>query len=309
MRIVVLGSAAGGGFPQWNCRSEYCRLARDNSPLTKPRTQSSIAVTADGTNFVLFNCSPDLRQQINETPDLHPQQKIRSTPIKSVILTNGDIDHIAGLLTMRESEPFQIYASDRVLSILKSNTVFNVLNPDYVKKDTFHLGNSFEVHDSEGNSLGLEVEAFAVPGKVALFMENESQGENFGTQEGDTVGLYVKDVKNNVGFYYIPGCAQLTDPLKKRLARSSLVLFDGTLFQDHEMVTMGIGKKTGQRMGHISMGGDEGSLASFRDMEIERKVYIHINNTNPVLMNDSPERGIVEKAGWEISFDGMVINL
>ncbi len=309
MRIIVLGAAAGGGFPQWNCNSEHCRLARGGSARTASRTQSSIAVTADGNNFVLLNCSPDLRQQINQTEPLYPREGLRSSPIKAVVLTNGDVDHIAGLLTMRESEPFRVYASDRVQAILAANSIFNVLNPDYVERDTFALSFPFEVTDAEGELLGLEIEPFAVPGKVALFMEDASRGEDFGTREGDTIGLRVRSLNDDASFYYIPGCASLTDDLKRRLDGASLVFFDGTLFRNDEMVAAGVGQKTGARMGHMNMSGDDGSLAAFGDITVGRKIYIHINNTNPVLLEDSPERKIVEEAGWEVSHDGQVVEL
>ena len=309
MRIIVLGSAAGGGFPQWNCNTGHCRLARGRSARALSRTQSSIAVTADGKNFILLNCSPDLRQQINQTEALHPREGLRSTPIKAVVLTNGDVDHVAGLLTMRESEPFRLYASGRVQAILADNPIFNVLNPDYVKRDTFLLSSPFEVTDTEGTPLDLEVEPFAVPGKVALFMEDESQGADFGTREGDTIGLRIRSLREDTAFYYIPGCASLPDRLKRCLDGADLVFFDGTLFHNDEMVAAGVGHKTGARMGHMNMHGEDGSLAAFRDLEIRRKVYIHINNTNPVLIEDSPERRLVEDAGWQVSYDGQVFEL
>ena len=308
MRIIVLGSAAGGGFPQWNCNSEYCRLARSGSPQALPRTQSSLAVTADGERYLLLNCSPDLRQQLTHTEALHPRTGLRDSPVKAVVLTNGDVDHVAGLLTMRESEPFSIYASDRVLEILNTNSIFNVLNPEYVRRHTFALSRPFRPADAAGRELGLTVEAFAVPGKVALFLEDASGGDdNFGTREGDTVGLHVRDSDNGVSFYYIPGCARLDDSLRRRLTGAGLLFFDGTLFRDDEMITMGVGKKTGARMGHISMDGDAGSLAAFRDLRVARKIYIHVNNTNPVLLEDSLERRTVEDAGWSVARDGQVI--
>ena len=309
MRIVVLGSAAGGGFPQWNCNTQYCRLARDNNSSSVPRSQSSIAISSDDHSFLLLNCSPDLRYQVNQNKALHPCDGLRGSPINSVILTNGDVDHIAGLLTMRESEPFRIYASDRVQNILASNSIFNVLNPDYVKRDTFQLSNAFEIKDAQGESLGIEVEAFAVPGKVALFLEDASQDNNFGTQEGDTVGLHIRDLRSAASFYYIPGCAQVPDSLKQRLNGAELLFFDGTLFRNDEMVKMGVGHKTGERMGHISIGGENGSLKAFSGVDINRKIYIHINNTNPVLLENSPERKIVEASGWTVSHDGMEILL
>ena len=308
MRIIVLGSAAGGGFPQWNCNSEYCRLARSGSPQAFSRTQSSLAVTADGERYILLNCSPDLRQQLTHTAALHPRIGLRDSPVKAVVLTNGDVDHIAGLLTMRESEPFSIYASDRVREILNTNSIFNVLNPDYVRRHTFELGCPFRPADAAGRELGLSVEAFAVPGKVALFLEDASGGDdNFGTCEGDTVGLHVQDSENGASFYYIPGCARLDDALRQRLDGAGLLFFDGTLFHDDEMITMGVGKKTGARMGHISMDGDAGSLAAFRNLHVGRKIYIHINNTNPVLLENSPQRKTVEDAGWSVAHDGQVI--
>ena len=309
MRIVVLGSAAGGGFPQWNCNTEYCQLARNDSNLSVSRSQSSLAVSSDDRKFVLLNCSPDLRYQVNQNKALHPKNGLRGSPIDAVILTNGDIDHIAGLLTMRESESFRIYASDRVQSILTSNSIFNVLNPDYVKRDTFELSQAFEIKDAQGESLGLEVEAFVVPGKVALFLEDRSQGDDFGTREGDTVGLHIRDLQSDASFYYIPGCARVTDSLKQRLDGAELLFFDGTLFKNDEMIQMGVGWKTGERMGHINMGGDDGSLKAFSDVAIDRKIYIHINNTNPVLLENSPQRKIVEEAGWMVSRDGLEILL
>lgn len=307
LQIVVLGSAAGGGFPQWNCNTEACRSARTGEALA--RTQSSIAVSGDGNNWFLFNASPDLRQQINATPQLHPNHGLRTTPIAGAILTNADIDHIAGLLTLRESMPLVLHATERVLSTLKANSIFNVLNPDFVKRRTFVLGESFEPLTPGGEKSGLVVEPFAVPGKVALYLEDETAGPNFGSTEQDTVGVRVASTDNAAYFFYIPGCAGLTPELEERLRGAPLVLFDGTLWHDTEMIDAGIGVKTGQRMGHISMSGEEGSIAAFKDLGVERKVFIHINNSNPTLLDNTEERRVAEQAGWEISFDGMEINL
>lgn len=307
LQIVVLGSAAGGGFPQWNCNTEACRSARTGEALA--RTQSSIAVSGDGNNWFLFNASPDLRQQINATPQLHPNHGLRTTPIAGAILTNADIDHIAGLLTLRESMPLVLHATERVLSTLKANSIFNVLNPDFVKRRSFVLGESFEPLTPGGEKSGLVVEPFAVPGKVALYLEDETAGPNFGSTEQDTVGVRVASTDNAAYFFYIPGCAGLTPELEERLRGAPLVLFDGTLWHDTEMIDAGIGVKTGQRMGHISMSGEEGSIAAFKDLGVERKVFIHINNSNPTLLDNTEERRVAEQAGWEISFDGMEINL
>ena len=308
MKIIVLGSGAGGGIPQWNCNSDHCRLARELSPAIKSRTQSSLAVSADGERYVLLNCSPDVRHQINDNPQMHPREGKRSTPIKAVVLTNGDVDHVAGLLTMRESEAFRLYASTRVLSVIDENSIFNVLNPELVKREPLELSKAFRPLGPDGNELGLTVEAFAVPGKVALYKEDASKGADFGTEEGDTISLRITD-DNGQSFFYIPGCARLDDKLKERLRGAGLLFFDGTLFRDDEMVTAGLGAKTGKRMGHMNMDGEDGSLAAFADMGIDRKIYIHINNSNPVLLEDSPERRQVTAAGWEVAEDGQQIEL
>ncbi len=307
LQIVVLGSAAGGGFPQWNCNTDACRSARTGG--AQARTQSSIAVSGDGENWFLFNASPDLRQQINATPQLHPNHGLRTSPIAGVILTNADVDHIAGLLTLRESAPLALYASDRVLATLGANSVFNVLNPDFVDRRRIVLGQTFRPSTKDGEQCGLSVEPFAVPGKVALYLEDADAGSNFGTEEGDTVGVRVASMETGAYFFYIPGCAGLTPELEDRLREAPLVLFDGTLWRDSEMIDAGIGVKTGRRMGHISMSGGDGSIAAFKDLQVTRRVFIHINNSNPTLLDDSPERREVEAAGWEISYDGMEISL
>jgi len=309
MLIVVLGSAAGGGFPQWNCNTNLCRSARYGEPSTKARTQSSIAVSANGKDFVLFNASPDLRQQINDNQSLHPSAALRDSPIRAVMLTNGDVDHVAGLLTMRERHPFALYASDRVQKVLSDNSIFQVMHHDCVPRRTFTLGEPLDVCGADENSLGLVVTPFAVPGKVALYLEDESSGENFGTQEGDTIGLHISETATGKSFYYIPGCAEVDAPLRERLQGAELVMFDGTLFENDEMVTAGVGEKTGARMGHTNMNGEDGSLNAFKDLNVKHKLYIHINNTNPVLDENSQERKIVEDQGWKITHDGMEIKL
>ena len=313
MEIVVLGSAAGGGFPQWNCNGPLSRRARAGDPKARPRTQSSIAVSADGERWALFNASPDLRQQLNETPQLHPESdptsSRRHTPIACVVLTNADVDHIAGLLNLRERQAFALYASDRVHDALKANPIFEVLDPALVERRPLPLVSTLPLAGPEGESIGLELEPFAVPGKVALYLEDPAAGESFGTQEGDTIGLRIGDTQSGTSFFYLPGCAAIDEPLAGRLRGAQLVLFDGTLYRDDEMITAGLGQKTGRRMGHVSIAGPEGSMAGFEALEVERKIYIHINNSNPVLLDDSPERAAVEAAGWQVAFDGQQITL
>jgi pyrroloquinoline quinone biosynthesis protein B len=304
VKIVVLGAAAGGGYPQWNCNCDTCRRARSGDPAAKPRTQSSLAISADGESWFLLNASPDLRQQIITTPRLHPQHGRRHSPIVGAVLTNGDVDHIAGLINLRESQPLSIYATSRIHSVLAANSIFQVLNPELVPRHTLALDQPVELAGPGGPS-GLTVEMFTVPGKVALYLEGAAPVLDGETE--DTVGLCVS--ANGKSFFYIPGCARLTDRLADRLRGADLLFFDGTLWQDDEMIRQGVGTKTGRRMGHMSVSGTDGSLAAFAGLEIRRKIYIHINNTNPILLDDSPERAAVVKAGWEVGEDGLEVSL
>ncbi|MFQ5958339.1 MAG: pyrroloquinoline quinone biosynthesis protein PqqB [Alphaproteobacteria bacterium] len=309
LRIVVLGAAAGGGFPQWNCNLESSRRARAGDPAARPRTQSSLAVSADGERWFLLNASPDLRQQIDATPELHPRSGKRHSPIAGVVLTNADVDHVAGLLTLRESQPLVVYATPRVQGALRSNSIFNVLNPDFVDRIDLDLGAALELRARDGAASGLVVEAFTVPGKVALWLEDPTAGEDFGTTDEDTIALELSAREGEARFFYIPGCAAMTPALAARLEGAPLVFFDGTLWRDDEMIAAGVGVKTGKRMGHVSMSGADGSIAVFRNLGVARKVFIHVNNTNPALLDDSPERVEVEAAGWEVAHDGMEIRL
>jgi len=307
VRILVLGAAAGGGFPQWNCNCDNCRRARAGDPAALPRTQSSLAVSADGERWALLNASPDLRQQIAANQQLHPRQGGRHSPIAAVALTSGDIDHVAGLLTMRESQPFSLYATERVHASLRANSIFNALG-ETVARRPLELDRPTELVDRAGESLGLRLAPFAVPGKVALYLEDPRAGADFGTQPGDTIGLEIA-AGEGARAYYIPACAEFTPELARRLAGAKIVLFDGTLWNDDEMTAAGLGKKSGRRMGHMSMAGEKGSIAAFADLGIGRKVFVHINNTNPVLLADSRERAAAEKAGWDVAHDGMEMTL
>jgi pyrroloquinoline quinone biosynthesis protein B len=299
MRIIVLGSAAGGGFPQWNSACPVGALAWRGDPVARWRTQCSLAVSADGERWLLLNASPDLRQQILATPALHPRQAPRHSPIEAVVLTNGDVDHIAGLLTLRESQPLTVLATQDIQAVLAANPIFNVLNPAYVSRQRLSL-------DGQASVAGLRLRPFTVPGKVALYLE-EGDPE-LGAESGTTIGLEVRDADGR-GFFFVPGCAALSPRLAERLGGADLVFFDGTLWSDDEMIRTGTGIKTGRRMGHMSMSGADGSMAALGRLEIRRKVYIHINNTNPALLETSPERAAVAAAGFEIAHDGMEIVL
>jgi len=312
MFIKVIGAGAGGGLPQWNCNGQNSADARHGVPTVKPRTQASVAVSANGRQWVLLNASPDLRQQINATPELHPDRNgpPRNSPIKAVVLTNGDVDAVAGLLCLRESQPLSVYGSARVLDVLAGNSIFDVLNPDLVKRKTMELGQSFAVEGPSG-PMDLTIEAFTVPGKIPLYLEDEEKGTggSFGTEEGDTVGLKVTEDASGKSFFFIPGCSGLDDPLRERLDGAALLFFDGTLYTNDEMIVQGLMQKTGDRIGHMNMSGPKGTLEQMAPLNIARKIFIHINNSNPALRDDSPERAAIEAAGWEVSYDGMEVRL
>jgi pyrroloquinoline quinone biosynthesis protein B len=306
MRAVVLGAAAGGGFPQWNSNAEACRRVRAGDPHAMPRSQASLAVSGDGERWFLINASPDLRQQIQTHKILHPRRDLRSSPIEGVILTGADVDAIAGLLHLRERQPFTIYASERVLAVLKANPIFGVLAQDCVRREMVRLDQPFEPHHIDGSGSGLHVELFDVPGKVALYMETSDAAHELAGKPGDTVGVEVRATGQRL--LYIPGCAGMTAALKSRLAGASIVLFDGTLWQDDEMIRRGLGPKTGKRMGHMSVSGPDGTIAAFHDLPVKRKILVHINNSNPILLDDSEERGMLAKEGWEVAYDGMEVS-
>lgn len=306
MHVVVLGAAAGGGVPQWNCNCGVCHAARNDTKLQA--TQASLAVSADGEHWFLVNASPDLRQQLTATHRLHPTVgHLRHSPIAGVILTNGEVDAVAGLLSLREGWPFTIYAHERVLSILKSNSIFNVLDHTRVHRRPIAFDVAFEPTLSDGSPSGLEVLPFAVPGKRALYLEDRGMPEGAEEDPGDTLGLRIANKKTGKHLYFIAACAALTADLGRRLTGAPLVFFDGTLWQDDELIAGGLGAKTGRRMGHMSMSGDNGAIYAFADLGIARKIFLHINNSNPALLPGSAERKIAEEAGWQIPYDGMEI--
>ncbi|QWG14343.1 pyrroloquinoline quinone biosynthesis protein PqqB [Bradyrhizobium sediminis] len=308
LRIVVLGAAAGGGVPQWNCGCRVCRKARTENPELQS-TQASIAISADDEHWFLVNASPDLRQQLIATPQLHPKAgQLRHSPILGVILTNGEIDAVAGLLSMREGSPFTIYAHEKVLAILKSNSIFNVLAENNVRRQPIDPDQAFEPALPGGAPSGIEILPFAVAGKGAWYLEGKVHpGGDDGT--GDTLGLRIADKVSGKYFYFLAACADVTDDLKSRLAGAPLIFFDGTVWRDDELIAAGLGSKTGQAMGHIAMSGDSGAIEALSGLGIGRKVFLHINNSNPALLRDSAERQQAERAGWQIPADGTEITL
>lgn len=258
-----------------------------------------MAVSVDGERWLLLNASPDLRQQIIASPSLHPRGAQRQSPIEAVFVTNGDIDHLAGLLTLREQQKFKLFGSRTTLKQVAEGQVFGVLNKSLVETRAVPL------EETVDTGLGLSVTPFAVPGKAPLYLEGDVL--DIGAETETTVGLKISDGAKS--FFYIPGCAEVNERVAKRLDHAALLFFDGTTFTDDEMVALGLSVKTAWRMGHVAMSGEKGSLERLKGCGIGRKIYVHINNTNPVLIEDSKERAIVERAGWDVAYDGMEVSL
>ena len=297
LTALVLGAAAGGGFPQWNCRCPVCALAWAGDPRVTPRTQASVAVSVDGTRWLLCNASPDLRSQILQYAALQPKTPLRHSPITAVLLTGAEIDQCSGLLTLRERQPFKLYATAATHAAVADNPIFSALHPDDVQRCAVSLGESFSPLDD------LRVEIFTVPGKMPLYLEGENP------QIGESaVNIGVEIESAGKRLLFIPGAAAVTPGMHERLSRADVVLFDGTLFSDEEMIASGTGVKTGMRMGHMPIDGESGSLAALSPFNA-RRIFIHINNTNPVLIDGSPQRRKVEAAGFEVAYDGMEIVL
>lgn len=301
MRVRILGSAAGGGSPQWNCRCDVCRLAWARDPRVPWRTQCSAAVSADGERWVLLNASPDLRQQILDNPPLWPRGDGprgdgargdgRASPIGHVVVTNADIDHLAGLLTLRERQPLTIAAERPVLDQIAANPAFGVLDPEIVGFERLRVGEPHRLAE-------IEITPLPVPAKIPLWMEQGAE-----SLAADGTALLLKAGGRRVA--YVPACAAVTEALRARVADCDLLLFDGTLWRDDELRAAGVGTKTGRRMGHLPVSGPDGALAAWRDVPLGRRVFIHLNNTNPLLVAGSPERIAVADAGWEVAEDGM----
>jgi pyrroloquinoline quinone biosynthesis protein B len=247
-----------------------------------------------------LNCSPDIREQIDANPKLRPNGAPRGSPIRTVVLTSGDVDHIGGLLTLREQSRFDLYAPAPVLEVLRGNSVFSVLDPACVPRYSLRLGEAQELPGK------LRLEAFAVPGKLPLYLESASMAVH--SKDGFTLGLRLRDA-NDRSIAYVPACARVDQSLRKAIAPVDALFFDGTLWADDELIEAGVGEKTGRRMGHMPISGPDGSLAALSDVPCRAKFYIHINNTNPLNCETSPERKQVEAQGWRVPSDGMEISL
>lgn len=295
-RAHILGAAAGGGLPQWNCGCKNCNLARAGK--IPSQSQSSVAFSANGRDWAILNASPDIRDQMAHAQVLHPTN-LRTSPLQSVLLTNGDIDHVAGLLTLREQQKFELFATTEIHRVIADNPIFSALNPAFVNRTNIALDREFEL------ATDLTARLFAVPGKVPLYLEGETVQTDL---EGEqTVGVHLSAEGKNV--FYIPGCSTMTADLRARIEGADMVMFDGTLWQDDEMVAAGLSQKTGKRMGHMSMSGSDGSIAAFADIEVKQKIYVHMNNTNPVLRPTSDEKKMANAAGWTVAQDQMELTI
>jgi pyrroloquinoline quinone biosynthesis protein B len=274
-----------------------CRLAWSGDKRVKPRTQAGLALSVDGENWLLLNASIDLRQQILATPALHPKGDGRHSPIAAVVLTNAEVDSSAGLLALRERQPLAIFGTQATLDAIGANRMFDVVDRDVAPRRAVALSESFEPLP------GLKLELFAIPGKVPLWLEEG----NVNTEEigEETVCVAVEAAGKRL--VYAPACARVTEDLNARIANADVLFFDGTLFADDEMIVSGLGDKTGKRMGHIPVSGPGGTLEALRRHVRVRRILIHINNSNPILIEGSPEEAKVNAAGWEIAFDGMEV--
>ena len=275
-----------------------CAVSPGTAIRASARTQASLAVSADGERWTLLNAAPDLRAQLAATPALHPRGQLRASPIAATVLTGAEVDQTAGLLNLRERQAFMLAATAETLGILGTNTMFDVLAADVVTRRAIEIGQPFVLPG------GLTAELFVVPGKVPLYLERGTP--QTAAETGANVGIEIS--ADGARLCFVPGAAAVTPVLRARLERADVVLFDGTLFTDDEMIAAGTGEKTGRRMGHMPIDGADGSLDALSGLG-KRRIYIHINNTNPILIDGSPQRRAVEAAGWEVAADGLEIML
>jgi pyrroloquinoline quinone biosynthesis protein B len=298
MRIKVLGAAAGGGFPQWNCGCPNCRDVRSGALAAKPLTQECVAVSADAERWFLLNASPEIRSQIESFQGLHPRGP-RHSPIAGILLTNGDLDHCLGLLSLRESQPLVIWATERVhRGFTEGNVLYRTLErfPGQVTWRLLELGKEVDLG-------GLAMEAVPAPGKPPVHLEGGG-----GSDPGDNIGLLIRDLETGKRLAYFSAAAAVTPAMRAAIDRADCVFFDGTFWASDELIAMGLGDKRAEQMAHLPVGGKEGSLQTLAGVGA-RRVYIHINNTNPLLRPGSPEREKVDAGGWEIAYDGMEVTL
>ena len=308
MLIRVLGSAAGGGFPQWNCGCPNCVGVRSGQIAAFPRTQESVAVSADGDSWFLLNASPEIRQQLESFPPLHPRAQ-RDTPIQGIVLTNGDLDHCLGLLSLRESQPLALYASERVRrGFTEGNVLYRTLErfegqTRWHALDLSEPGQSSALRLLNGAPSGLTLRAFTVPGKAALHLDQST------AEPGDNIGVVLKDERTGGSLAYMAAAGASSPSVAAAVAEADCVFFDGTFWSSNELIALGASQRRAEDMAHWPISGPEGSLQFLAGLTRTRRVYIHINNTNPILRENSSERAAVTAAGVEVAFDGMELSL
>lgn len=304
MQVMLLGTAAGGGFPQWNCWCPSCRVARSTPARARPRMQSSIAVSADGKRWFLCNASPDVREQVSRLPTDTPAHDVtRSVPIEGVVLTDAELDHSLGLVLLREARRLTVYATAAVERILERDTRILPTVRAFAEVSVVCLppGVPIPLLDRAGADVGLTVEAFDVGGDPPRFATDAGSGH--------TVGLTVREPATDVSLAFVPGAGMIDASLRDRLGGADMILFDGTFWSDDELIALGISPATAYEIGHVPISGAGGSLAALRALAPARRVYTHINNSNPILVEDSAERRAVEEAGMLVGMDGMHFTL
>ena len=306
MLIRVLGSAAGGGFPQWNCGCPNCVGVRRGSIRAQARTQESVAVSADGDSWFLLNASPEIRQQLESFAKLHPRS-LRDTPIQGIVLTNGDLDHTLGLLSLRESQPLALYATQRVhRGFSEGNVLYRTLQrfDGQVRLHALELGAPEQpLRLLNGAPSGLRMRAFAAPGKAALHLDQSS------AEPADNIGVVIRDERSGKRLAYIPAVGANSAEVLAAASSADAVFFDGTFWSSDELIALGASTRRAEDMAHWPIGGPEGSLEFLRGLPAARRILIHINNSNPMLRDDSAERTLVDAAGVEVAFDGMELEL
>ncbi|CAI3100827.1 Coenzyme PQQ synthesis protein B [Acinetobacter oleivorans] len=303
MYIYVLGSAAGGGFPQWNCNCPNCHGVRTGSIQAKARTQSSIAVSENGTDWVLLNASPDIRQQLFEFKAAQPARKLRDTGITSVILMDSQLDHTTGLLTLREGCPMNVWCTEMVHQDLTSGfPVFNMLKHwnGGLQYNEINPKQAFKIDGFEN----LEFLPLIIKSAAPPYSPHRND-----PHEGDNIALIIKDHKTQKQLFYAPGLGKIDDQIMQIMQSSDCVMIDGTLWTDDEMQQTGVGTKTGREMGHLYISGEGGSLSYLNQLSTPKKVLIHINNTNPILNENSSQFAELKANGVEVAYDGMQIEL
>jgi len=307
MKILVLGSGAGGGYPQWNCNCELCAGVRSGTTRATPRTQSSIAVSPDGERWVLLNASPDLGQQIRHQAALHPRGAPRHTPIEAVVLMDAQIDHVTGLLSLREGPPIELYCTPCVFEDLTSGLPILPALQHYCGVHWHILpvaGDDTIAEFQIDAAPGLRFRAMAIAGKAPPYSPHRND-----PQVGDNIALVVDDTATGERLFYAPGLAQIGDCERLAMQGASCVMVDGTFWNDDEMIAAGLVPKTAEELGHLPQSGPQGMVAALAALPARRKVLIHINNSNPILDEDSEQRRELHRNGIEVAHDGMEIDL